>query len=267
MSFNAKELKRCPACEGITGQSHLPDCFVAKGGSLGWLRGAPSALSQPDGYAGTPEPEKNASGGSNASRTAAHQGCSDPCCLPELYRNGNGIKGSGRTLVRKEDGSYDRVPVIPDANVPRNWTPTPLYRAVMGPNGPSLELVPETVSAREIALEERLQQANETIKNQQERIEYAEMKVDAYRKVWSARAYLEKQYKDQRNNGLSDNDGWFFILTYALQKLDEEQVDGPAIRAKYNSLSTCCQALKEKKMGGTICSKCRVIVGIPIKVL
>ena len=103
MSHNPQKLKRCPACEGIRGQDHLPDCFTVAANKL-WSNLnvlLTSPVSQPDGYAGesqaiTPEPERNAFTGQ----------------------------------------PYD-----------------------------SLELVSDSPTAREIALEERLQQAHETIKN------------------------------------------------------------------------------------------------------
>ena len=162
MSHNPQKLKRCPACEGITGQRHLPDCFAVAANKL-WSNLnvlLTSPVSQPDGYAGesqaiTPEPERNAFAGqpydaqtNSLPRTATGY----------IRASGPGPYATGRVTIQKEDGSYERVP--------RAGTPTPLYRAVLGPDGiPSLELVSDSPTAREIALEERLQQAHEMIKN------------------------------------------------------------------------------------------------------
>ena len=168
MSHNPQKLKRCPACEGITGQRHLPDCFAVAANKL-WSNLnvlLTSPVSQPDGYAGesqaiTPEPERNAFAGQPYD--------TQPNSLPRTTTgytraSGPGPYATGRVTIQKEDGSYERVP--------RAGTPTPLYRAVLGPDGiPSLELVSDSPTAREIALEERLQQAHETIAQQFNTIE------------------------------------------------------------------------------------------------
>jgi len=210
-------------------------------------------VSQPDGYAGgtywsepkeaqeanaaTPEPEATAVGGNSLPRTATgyqigymrevkphpvtgHVGCSGPCCLPELYQPGMPKGGSLGYTPSTESNGLPKDPLCTyDSNV--------LY----------------TNKALTSSLQSLIRNFEGVIQALQERIEYEQVKNDAYRKVWSAREYLlsipiKDTSRHWRERTAEERAGVeaYLILNKVLQQFDLERVDGKAIREKYKEL-------------------------------